>query len=177
MADFKLSLQKTLAHEGGYVHDPIDAGGETYKGISRKAHPNWKGWNCIDNYKTQPDFPKTLDENIELQNQIEQFYLKNFWKRLKADKIEKQRIADSIFDFAINAGIKTSVRLAQTIINAETDGIIGPKTLEKLNNFDPQHFLSAFTLAKISHYLAIVKKRPANQKFLNGWFTRALEYQ
>lgn len=32
-----------LIHEGGYSNDPIDLGGETYKGIARNAHPNWQG--------------------------------------------------------------------------------------------------------------------------------------
>lgn len=177
MANFKLAFHKTLLHEGGYVHDPDDSGGETYKGISRAAHPTWSGWATIDNYKTKENFPKTLDQNTELQQQIEQFYYANYWQPLNADKIETQAVADSVFDFAINAGIKTSVRLAQNIIGADVDGIIGPQTLEKLNVFNPNHFLSAFTLAKISHYLSIIKKRPSNQKYLYGWFNRALDYQ
>ena len=37
MADFRLAYKKIEAAEGGYVNDPDDKGGETYKGISRKA--------------------------------------------------------------------------------------------------------------------------------------------
>ncbi|MBI5843910.1 MAG: hypothetical protein HZB23_04475 [Deltaproteobacteria bacterium] len=29
-----------MAHEGGYVNDPADPGGETRFGISRRAYPN-----------------------------------------------------------------------------------------------------------------------------------------
>ena len=44
MADFRLAYKKIEAAEGGYVNDPDDKGGETYKGISRKANPDWNGW-------------------------------------------------------------------------------------------------------------------------------------
>lgn len=35
MAKFEHALQLLLQHEGGYVNDPDDQGGETYKGIAR----------------------------------------------------------------------------------------------------------------------------------------------
>ena len=47
MAEFKKAYDKTMGHEGGYVHDPDDAGGETYKGISRRYHPGWEGWKVV----------------------------------------------------------------------------------------------------------------------------------
>lgn len=51
MADFKTAYKKIEAAEGGYCFDPDDAGGETYKGISRRANPNWNGWISIDAIK------------------------------------------------------------------------------------------------------------------------------
>ena len=35
MANFTIALKKVLKNEGGYANNPNDAGGETYKGISR----------------------------------------------------------------------------------------------------------------------------------------------
>ena len=34
MAKFIISFQKTVTNEGGYINDPDDLGGETYKGIA-----------------------------------------------------------------------------------------------------------------------------------------------
>jgi lysozyme family protein len=116
MAEFKTAFQKMLIHEGGYVNDPDDQGGETYKGISRTMHKNWSGWGIIDKFKNKFGFPATLDMSAELQNQIELFYRTNFWSPLNADHISNQSIADSIFDFSVNAGVITSVRLAQSIV-------------------------------------------------------------
>jgi lysozyme family protein len=44
MAEFNPALEKVLSHEGGYVVDPNDPGGETYKGVARKIHSKWDGW-------------------------------------------------------------------------------------------------------------------------------------
>ena len=40
MNAFQLSLQFVLSAEGGYVFNPIDPGGETNYGISKRAHPD-----------------------------------------------------------------------------------------------------------------------------------------
>lgn len=176
MAKFKTAFQKMLAHEGGYVNDPNDQGGETYKGISRNAHKNWSGWEMIDMYKSKSGFPTILYKDVELQTEIEQFYRTNFWSPLNADHISNQAVADSIFDFSVNAGIITSVRLTQSIVGVKADGIIGEHTLRKLNSLDFGYFLPAFTIAKISHYIAIIIKRPANKKYFYGWVIRALKY-
>ncbi|MEI6755348.1 MAG: glycosyl hydrolase 108 family protein [Paludibacter sp.] len=177
MAEFKTAFQKTLTYEGGYSNDPDDLGKETYKGISRAVHSKWLGWSCIDKYKGKTGFPSILDKDIELQKQLELFYLHEFWLPLKADKIQNQINADSIFDFSVNAGITTCVQLAQCIMGGiRADGIFGVQTLAKLNAVDSKHFQAAFTVGKIAYYIYIIKKRPTNKKYLYGWIVRALEY-
>ena len=165
-----------LTHEGGYSNDPDDRGKETYKGISRANHNNWSGWSIIEKLKGKSDFPSILDKDVELQKQVELFYLYEFWLPLKADQIQNQINADSIFDFAVNAGIITCVQLAQSIIGTKTDGVIGVITLTKINTIDPKHFQAAITVGKIAYYMYIIKKRPTNKKFLHGWIIRSLEY-
>jgi lysozyme family protein len=109
-----------------------------------------------------------------LQEKIEHFYRANYWDRLQADKITDDSIATSIFDFAVNAGVGTSASLAQVVIGAEPDGVIGDESIAKINAFDPDHFLAAFTVTKIARYISIVKKRPTSQKYFYGWVRRAL---
>ena len=111
-----------------------------------------------------------------MAKQVELFYLYEFWLPLNGDLIANQVTADSIFDFAVNTGVKTTVLIVQTVIGTKADGIIGEQTLQKLNSLDFGYFQPAFTVAKISHYIAIIKKRPANKKYLYGWIIRALEY-
>lgn len=174
MADFKQALQLVLQNEGGYVNDPDDAGGETYKGIARKMNSTWKGWATIDLMKRKSNFPANLSKNAELQSEIENFYKVNYWDKLKCSKINDQGVANSIFDFGVNAGTATSALLAQKVTNQTEDGIIGSKSLAAINGMQPEQFLAYFTIAKIARYIKIVKSRPVNQKYFYGWVRRAL---
>ena len=175
MATFETSLNKTLIHEGGYVFDKDDPGGETYKGIARTVNGSWAGWQTIDKLKKLPNFPQNLDSDKILQDNIKTFYKANYWDIVKGNDIQNQAVADSVFDFAVNAGAKTSATMVQTIIGTKADGNIGPATLAKLNTFDSGYFLALFKLAKIERYMDIIKKRPTSSKYLYGWINRALE--
>lgn len=171
MANFELAYKTTLENEGGYVNDPNDSGGETYKGISRNNWSKWEGWTKIDIAKTKPGFPN----NLNIESDVFEFYQVNFWNRLRADQIENQQIAESIFDFAVNAGIGTAVSLAQMVVGAKSDGVIGPITIEAINKYNPELFLAEFTLAKIARYVSIVKRRPENKKYFYSWIVRTLK--
>ncbi len=174
MADYNLSFQKVLSYEGGYVNDPDDPGGETYKGIARKMNSKWDGWVIIDILKTKPGFPGNLDKDNELQTKITDFYQVNYWDTICGDQLNNQMVASSIFDFAVNAGVKVSAALAQMVVDTTADGIIGAESVAKINAFDPEHFLAAFTVAKIVRYISIVKKNPVSQKYFYGWVCRAI---
>jgi lysozyme family protein len=175
MAEFNIAFQKMLSHEGEYVNDPDDRGGETYKGIAHASHSNWPGWLVIDKYKANPDFPSLLEKNIDLQQDVDQFYWTNFWFPLNADRIQNQSIAEAIFDFGINAGIHVSIRMIQSLVGANIDGILGTETLNKLNVFDPAVFLPAFIITRIEYYVSLVKKRPLKHKYFYGWVSRTLD--
>ena len=68
MANFNESFNITLGYEGGYSNDPDDAGGETYKGISRRYHPGWKGWALIDELKSKGVFIEEIRKIINVEN-------------------------------------------------------------------------------------------------------------
>ena len=174
MADFNNAFQLMIAHEGGYVNDPDDPGGETYKGVARKIYSKWDGWSKIDLLKKQAGFPANLDKDAELQQDIAHFYQITFWDKMKGDQLTNQDVANSIFDFGVNAGMGTSISLAQLVVGADSDGVIGTNSIESINNFNPEHFKAAFTVAKIARYVNIVKKRPTSRKYLYGWVLRAL---
>ncbi len=174
MADFNQAFLLVIANEGGYVNDPDDPGGETYKGVARKIFSKWDGWIKIDLLKRQSGFPGNLDKDVELQQDIEDFYRVNFWNKVKGDDITNQKVAESIFDFGVNAGVGTSASLAQLVVEAETDGVIGQESISKINAFNSDHFLAAFTVAKIARYVNIVKKRPTSRKYFYGWVLRSL---
>jgi lysozyme family protein len=173
-ANFEIAFQAVIAHEGGYVNDPDDPGGETYKGVARKMWSAWEGWEIIDRAKKRSGFPGNLEKEPDLQTLIKDFYQHKFWDPILGNNIAQQEVADSIFDFAVNAGVSTSASLAQMVVKTTVDGVIGKNTIEAINAFDKEHFLAAFALAKVARYVAIVKKRPTSQKYFYGWIRRTL---
>lgn len=175
MADFNKAFERTMKAEGGYVNDPDDPGGETYMGIARSRNSKWAGWALVDLLKQKGGFPNSLDSDDELQQKVKDLYEFNYWDKVKGDEIVDQDIAESIFDFAVNAGVRTSSRLAQLASGATPDGVIGEKSVAAINNKEPAMFLATFALAKIERYIEICKKRPTNRKYFFGWVRRTLE--
>lgn len=175
MADFNTAFELTMKAEGGYVHDPDDPGGETYKGIARARNSKWQGWVDIDLLKNKANFPQNMDDNLALQEKVKSLYEANYWDKIQGDEITDQDIAESIFDFAVNAGPGTSAKLAQITVQAKTDGVIGPKTLKKINADDKRAFLAVFSLAKIGRYINICEQRSQSRKYFFGWVRRTLE--
>ena len=174
MADFNQALQLVLQNEGGYVSDPTDPGGETYKGVARNMNSNWVGWTLIDLQKRQPNFPANLANNSELNAEIEQFYKVGYWDTVKGDDITDQRVANTIFDFGVNAGVSTSVILAQKVTDSNEDSVMTANAISAINAMEPEKFLAYFTLAKIARFIKIVQRRPSSQKYFYGWIRRAL---
>ena len=156
MANFELAIQKTLENEGLLSNDLSDKGGITKFGISKTSYPD-------------EDIPNlTLDRAKYL-------YKKDYWNPILGDQISSQEVAETLFDFAVNSGVGTSVKLAQRVIKVDDDGKMGTNTLKALNNFEPSSFIDKFTIAKIKRYRDICLKNPDQKKFFFGWINRALK--
>lgn len=175
MNNFEQSYIELLKDEGGHANDPDDFGGETYRGISRNNWPQWEGWEIIDQYKKRKGFPLNLDSDSGLQEMVKNFYRKEFWDANNLDQITNYSIAESIFNFAVNASSNTSVGLAQMVVGATVDGDLGPKTQAALNAVDPEQFVKDFALAKIFRYISIVRKKRTQEKYFFNWVTRSVE--
>lgn len=130
MANFTIALKKVLKNEGGYANNPNDAGGETYKGISRKNHPTWTGWISIDQIKKAhpKGFKTILEHTPELQDKVKDFYKRRFWDELCLDTCSNQELANQAFDMAVNAGVKAGVKILQKVLGIPVDGILGNVT-------------------------------------------------
>ncbi len=186
MAEFLDAYYKTNQIEGGYANDPDDKGGETYRGIARKFHPNWLGWKIIDGEKGNSNFPKSLDNIKQLQDGVKYFYFKEFWNKIGGDPIPDQAIANEVYDNAVNMGVPQSIKYLQRTINIlnrnqknypdiEVDGGIGPKTSAAFeacyNEHGPKMILSVINGFQMKHYLELMEKDPINEKYI-GWFKR-----
>lgn len=70
--------------DGGYTNDPIDPGGETKFGISKKSHPD-------------------IDIKSLTLIESEEIYLREYWIPCGCDNLDWP-LAMSVFDAAINCG-------------------------------------------------------------------------
>ena len=88
----KRMIERTIALEGGYVHDLDDPGGETKFGISKRSHP-------------QVDIKKlTIDEAVEI-------YYRNYLRPLNLPTTLPLEYRWKIFDIAVNQGPAQAVRI------------------------------------------------------------------
>jgi lysozyme family protein len=158
MANFNDAIGKTLAKEGGakFTDVPNDKGGATKYGISQAAYPNVDIRNLTD-------------------QQARDIYKRDYWDRVRGDDLTSQMIAENLFDTAVNMGVRTASRLAQTMLSIQpADGIIGSGSLGVINQQDEKEFMAHFTLVKIGYYANLCNKDRTQSKFLLGWVNRAL---
>lgn len=155
---FARAVETVLRHEGGYSNDPLDQGGETRFGISRRSYPS-------------------LDIKALTRAQAEEIYYRDWWARFGYGGIQSGAIAAKVLDLSVNIGPGAAHRLVQEAVNQtsgaclRTDGAIGPDTLAALNNHPcPDYLLAAIRLLAVRYYLGLGKPR-----FLAGWIRRAID--
>lgn len=179
MADFNRAYYLLEKWEGGYANIKEDAGGETYKGITRKNYPNMSFWKKIDRLKKEnvdaAYINRILSNNLSIEIEIKDFYKKNYWDKVEGDNIQNQAFAENLFLLAVNAGIKRAVKVAQTscgFFDKDIDGKIGPKTKMMFEKAG-ENEVKLFNEIEINFYKSLAEKKPSNKIFLKGWLKRA----
>lgn len=192
MADFHQAKLFTHRIEGGYVDDPDDAGGETYRGIARNYHPNWVGWTYIDQIKQEYSFGEVVRRLDNPHSQIYQvldphvdaFYKKEFWDVYGADYISSQKIAAELYDTGVNMNHRRAAMYLQKALNSvlsidlAEDGKCGPATRAALERALKSHRLAEETILKMlnvcqgAFYMNRPRKKPSQRKYIHGWYRR-----
>lgn len=199
MADFDSWVRMVLEHEGGYVFNENDKGGETNKGITQKNFSQFLGREA-----TEDDM-----RNMTEQQAID-FY-RDLWEKMNLDRYPPS-LHLQYADMRVNTGQRGSDMILQMAINTRTnpneperwidvDGIAGRGTLSALENADVTpfeyfseslmfHANNAFAGSrygfKLNDYLARKETNPENQNawgrtrtaqngFIRGWHRRDLE--
>lgn len=137
MADFSKAIPKLLKKEGGYVNNPADRGGETYKGIARKYHKSAFMWALIDRYKDEcgginSEFRKKLDKDRLISNDVNSIYKTNYWDKFKLDTVPNQRVAEQIFDDAVNRGVGAACKLCCSLFGLPISATPSAKLINML---------------------------------------------
>ena len=156
LKEFNEIIEVVLKHEGGYVNDPDDPGGETNFGIAKRSHPD-------------------VDIKNLTKEGAKEIYREVYWDKNKVEKVPEQ-LRHIYFDMCVNMGRKRAGRIVQRAANNKghnlvVDGVLGPVTLGKINNVELER-VRAF---RIKYYADLVTRKPNQEKFYFGWFRRSLE--
>ena len=156
LVKFDEIIEVVLHHEGGYVNDPKDPGGETNFGIAKRSHP---------------------DEDIKnlTKEDAKRIYYQDYWMKNRVPQLPDE-LKHIYFDMCVNQGRGRAVKILQQAANAKgaglkVDGGMGPKTLAAMNCVE----LDRVRAYRVKYYADLVTRKPDLEKFYFGWFRRALE--
>ena len=108
-------ILRTIAHEGGFTNNPKDRGNWTGGKIGVGV---LKGTNFGISAMSYPD----LDIANLTQAQAVSIYLKDYWEP-GLNLLNSQQAAWKVFDIGVNFGEATGVKVLQTVVNAQVDGV------------------------------------------------------
>ena len=156
LTTFNDIIEVVLHHEGGYVNDPKDPGGETNFGIAKRSHPD------VDIKNLTKDGAKEI-------------YKEHYWDGNKVESLPEE-LRHIYFDMCVNQGKSRGVKILQRAANAKgadlvVDGGLGPKTIAALDGVE----LDRVRAYRIKYYADLVTRKPDLEKFYFGWFRRGLE--
>ena len=150
-------IEKVLEHEGGYVNDPDDAGGETKYGIAKRWYPD-------------------VDIKNLTKEQAKKIYHQDYWRPAKCDEVPP-KLRHIYFDMCVNFGRRGAVKVLQQAANSklrdkiDVDGGIGPATLKAIQNLS----VDRVRAYRVKYYSDLITKKPEQEKFYYGWYERATE--
>ena len=149
-------IKVVLKHEGGYVNDPVDPGGETNFGIAKRSHPD-------------------VDIKNLTKEGAKEIYYQDYWMKNRVPQVPDE-LKHIYFDMCVNQGRGRAVKILQQAANAKganlkVDGGLGPKTISALNGVE----LDRVRAYRIKYYADLVTRKPDLEKFYFGWFRRGLE--
>lgn len=172
---YKPSFNILISKEGGYTsggaskHDP---GLETAWGVSRRWHPNWEGWEIIDDLKITGLL--TQDRAWErLESSLRKFYKEEFWDKMKCDELPAG-VDVYVFDMAVNPNPLESAKILQEAVGARQDGAIGPKTIAAVNAIPAAVVLDKLMRGRL-HCYAMKDNDSNKEAHINGWINRSLD--
>ena len=156
---FDQAVAVVLAHEGGYVNDPADRGGETRYGISKRAYPD-------------------LDIANLTVEQAKAIYATDFWLRYRINQLP-DAIAPKVLDAAVLCGPATAIRTLQRALAAcgrscDVDGSIGRQTIAACRDASSELLLGTYRRLLTTHFEQIAEADATQQRFLRGWVMRAM---
>jgi lysozyme family protein len=173
----------TKGFEGGYANDPLDSGGETFRGISRVSNPKWPGWKMIDAAKrkvgsTAKAIDKYFADDSEIDKLVVQIFKLNYWHPLDGTPELPDLVKQKVFDTFVNMGLPNAIKILQRALNAlgeqlKIDGKLGPLSRKAALGYQEDMILKQYSRYQTIYYESLIAKKPKYAKFRAAWMRRA----
>lgn len=151
-----------LNHEGGYVNNPKDRGGETNYGITIETLSEWR------------KRPVNAAEVKALTlAEAKQIYLALYIERPGFDKIWNGHLRHLVVDSGVQHGQKRVTQWLQGLLGVTVDGKLGPKTAAAINGEDAGRLFNRLLARRIRFYGTLITSLPSQAVFAAGWMKRA----
>jgi lysozyme family protein len=161
-------------YEGGLSMDPKDAG-NTYRGVLIGSKYGVTGAALAD-YRNTVTISKADIANLTLAEAV-QVGLELYYDRPDFDLLPWDPVIASVMDMGFNAGPGQSIRLFQRMCAVGDDGKIGRFTIEGYEDYVLDKGLEQtaknWCAVRYAYYDLIIKRKPTNAKYRNGWRNRA----
>ncbi len=148
--------------EAGWSNHPNDKGGATMCGVT------YTTFCAFRKAKGLPK-PSLLDLKNITDKEWDSVLRWHTWDKIQADKLKSQWVAYLLADCVWMSGAGY-IRRVQALFGLKTDGIVGAKTLAKLNSIDGKSLFNILWKQRQSFYQGIGKGK--NSVFLKGWMRR-----
>ena len=167
MAKIELLAPFIIRWEGGFVDDPDDSGGATNMGVTITT------WKKVGYDITGDGIIDVTDLKLLTKDDVINKVLKpHYWDRWRADEIKNQSIANILVDWVWASGAH-GVKIPQKLLGVIVDGIVGPRTLTALNEYqDQKELFDKIKAARVEFIEEICRQRSKNNKFKKGWLNR-----
>lgn len=153
---FKRCLELVLKSEGGYIDHPSDPGGRTNLGVTQKVWEEWVGHPV-----TEKDMRELTPEKVA------PMYEMKYWRTSYCEKLP-QGLNLLVFSMAVNSGSGRAVKLLQRCFGLLEDGIIGPRTMSKIQECSAVDLVEKYSATRKAFYEGL-KLFPV---FGKGWLNR-----
>jgi lysozyme family protein len=158
---FQKAVERVVSVEGGYSDHEADRGGSTKFGITQQTLAQFRGVPVSD------DDVRDLTEE-----EAHRIYKKFYWDVMNLDSVKSEKIAEVLFDQAVNRGVVPVVKYMQQVLGLKADGKVGIVTITALNSA-PEQLTCLLLIEKAQiEYVRIVERNPSQIVFLEGWIRR-----